>query len=250
METQVQKLAVLGIAACSISGQQKGVGLNLKHYSIIFSTPENFSTIRGILKYAVSENEICLIAVDEAHCVSKLSADHRPAFSILRNIKESYPNLPVVALTSTASKETAANVSFILELKNPLMLRTPLDRPNIKYFCTNQTFSFITDVKRFLMDMSKNEAAIIYVFKRAETENYSQILTREGFDCKPYHSGLIEEIRRETLRDFMSGRLNFLVSTNAFGMGVDRPNVRVVIHYGVPKNPGTYYMVHITFCFL
>jgi ATP-dependent DNA helicase RecQ len=94
-----------------------------------------------------------------------------------------------------------------------------------------------------LTDLPKGDAAIIYVYKRADTEHFSDMLTREGFEAKPYHSGLVEEIRRETLRDFMSGRLNFIVTTNAFGMGVDRSNVRVVVHYGAPKNLDTYYIV-------
>lgn len=243
METQVQKLESLGISACFISGQQKNIGLNLKNYTVIYSTPENFAIIRGIIKWAADKDEICLIAVDEAHCISKISSDHRPAYELLTSIKENFPSIPIVALTSTASSETTANICNLLSLKNPLMLKVPLDRPNIEYICLPQSSCFISDVKRFILDLPSGSGVIIYCFKRADTGNYAEILTREGFVAKPYHAGLVEETRRVTLKDFMSGRLNFIVTTNAFGMGVDRSNVRVVIHYGMPKNPETYYVV-------
>jgi len=252
METQVQKLESQGISACFISGQQKNIGLNFKNYTVIYSTPENFSAIRGNIKWAIDSNEICLIAIDEAHCISKSSADHRPAYAVVKSVKETFPSVPIVALTSTASKDTTANICSLLTLQNPLMLKLPLDRPNIHYTCIPQSNCFISDVKRYLLDLPTGSGVIIYCFRKLETSNYSEILTREGFVSKPYHSGLVEEIRKETLKDFMSGRLNFLVTTNAFGMGVDRSDVRVVIHYGLPKSPETYYMVSnaLKFCWL
>ncbi|CAG9807172.1 unnamed protein product [Chironomus riparius] len=242
METQVQMLKSLGISACFISGQQKNIGLNLENYTVIYSTPENFAVIRGIIKWAADNDEICLIAIDEVHCISKSSSDHRPAYALLKCIKNNFPTIPIVALTSTASKDTTADICNVLSLKSPLMIQVPLDRPNIEYTCIPQTNCFISDVKRYILDLPMGSGVIVYCFKRADTQNYSDILTREGFPSKPYHAGLVEEIRRETLRDFMNGRLNYIVTTNAFGMGVDRPNVRVVIHYGIPKNPETYYV--------
>ncbi|XP_070507007.1 ATP-dependent DNA helicase RecQ-like [Chironomus tepperi] len=242
METQVQKLESLGIPACFVSGLQKNARNNVKNYTVIYTTPENFGYIRGLFKSSMDSDDICLFAVDEVQCTSNSSAEHRLSYTHLRTLKESFPLIPVVALTSTATIDATASICSHLCLRCPLILRVPLDLPNIEYTCTPQSHSFISDVKRFILDLPSDSGVIIYCFKRADTENYSEILTREGFTSRPYHAGLVEEIRSETLRDFMSGRLNFIVATNAFGMGVDRSNVRVVIHYGIPKNPETYYV--------
>jgi RecQ family ATP-dependent DNA helicase len=237
MEDQVLALQRKGVKACFLGSMQTEKNINLKKYQVIYLTPEyldgheNLNTIK---------DQICLIAIDECHCITVWGSDFRPKFRQLAKFKENFPGVPVLCLTATATEHCQTDIFTSLNLNNPLFIKTDLNRPNLEFSVIRRGEDFVEDVKPFLNDVTAG-AAIIYVLRRNETEQYAEALEREGFACKPYHAGLNDETRHQALKDFSEGKLCFIIATIAFGMGIDRADVRTVIHYGSPKNLESYY---------
>jgi ATP-dependent DNA helicase RecQ len=182
---------------------------------------------------------LSLIAIDEAHCVSQWGHDFRPEYLALGELAEALPGVPRMALTATATPATRSEIVERLRLNEPGVFIAGFDRPNIRY--TVQTKS---DPRRQLgrfLDAHRGEAGIVYCLSRKRVEQTAEWLQGEGFDALPYHAGLATEIRTEHQRRFVSEDAVIIVATIAFGMGIDKPDVRFVAHLDLPKSMESYY---------
>ena len=183
---------------------------------------------------------VSAVIVDEAHCVSQWGHDFRPGYRLIKDWIESLPQRPVVgAFTATATEYVKQDMLNLLGLKNPLVLVGGFDRPNL-YFRVIKT-ARKTDFLISYLDEHKKESGIIYAATRKETDKVYDLLRKNGFKVGRYHAGLTDEERRRVQEDFTYDRIELIVATNAFGMGIDKSNVRFVIHWQMPKNMESYY---------
>lgn len=238
MDDQVLALRSKGIRAYLLTPKAREQWVDLTHYQIIYMTPELFDGLKGRSKLNEIKERICLVAIDECHCVTQWGVDFRKTFRKLSSIKTFLTGVPIVCLTATATDYCQQDVSKTLGLENPLVVRAELDRPNLEFTVIRQDVSFITAVKKYL---PKNGTVIIYVLRRKEADRFSDELRREGFESQPYHAGMKAKNRHSVSQSFADGTTRIVVATIAFGMGIDRADVRVVIHYGSPKNLESYY---------
>ena len=237
MEDQVLSLQKKGIKA--LDSIQKNPKAKLDNFQFIYLTPEFFDGT-GKEKLCAIKDRICLVAIDECHCITQWGSDFRPKYRELANFKTFLPHVPIVCLTATATDLCLNDVCSTLHLEKPLITKADLNRPNLNISVIQRGYVFVDDVKNHLLNVT-NGSAIIYVLRRRESEQYSEALNREGFTCKAYHAGMSEKDRRAVLKEFSEGSLRFIVATIAFGMGIDRADVRAVIHYGSPRNVESYY---------
>jgi ATP-dependent DNA helicase RecQ len=182
---------------------------------------------------------ISIIAVDEAHCVSQWGHDFRVEYLGLNALKEWFPGVPRMALTATATPPTRTEIVARLELSEPEVFVASFDRPNIRYFVQTKT-----DARRQLLAFLQNhrgEAGIVYCLSRNKTESTAEWLTEQGFAAVPYHAGLSSETRAAHQRRVLADEAVIVVATIAFGMGIDKPDVRFVAHLDLPKSLESYY---------
>lgn len=180
-----------------------------------------------------------LIAIDEAHCISEWGHDFRPDYRHLQTLRSGFPNVPIIALTATATERVQQDIVDQLRMPEAKRFVASFNRPNLAYHVRpkRQTFDALVELLRRNSDRS----AIIYRFSRQETENLASRLSRHGFKALPYHAGLEDDVRRDTQERFMKDEVPIIVATIAFGMGVDKPNIRLVVHYDLPKTVESYY---------
>jgi ATP-dependent DNA helicase RecQ len=245
MKDQVDSLRQLGIAAVYINSSVSKAQLykdlqdiSAGFYKIIYIAPERLTP--EYLPDSFKNLNISMVAVDEAHCLSQWGHDFRPSYRNILNFTNSLRIKPIIsAFTATATPEVKTDIINLLGLKQPNVFVTGFDRPNL-YFSVLRG-----EVKdKFVIDYVKkhqDEAGIIYVGTRKDVDALQVLLEIKGIKAGRYHAGMTDEERNQMQEDFLYDNLSVMVATNAFGMGIDKPNVRYVIHYNMPKNMEAYY---------
>lgn len=245
MKDQVDGLNEIGIPATFINSSLKGGEVQRRlerartgEYKLLYVAPERLQSPQFC---RLLENlQISLLAIDEAHCVSQWGHDFRPSYGYISKMLKSLTTRPIVAaFTATATDEVKADIIKLLELKNPDVYVTGFDRPNLS-FSVVKNVKKINYVMNYLQENS-TQAGIIYCSTRKEVEKVYERLAASGYKVGRYHAGLSDEERQNSQEAFQYDDINVIVATNAFGMGIDKSNVRYVIHYNLPKNIEGYY---------
>ncbi|AFQ42929.1 DNA helicase RecQ [Desulfosporosinus meridiei] len=245
MKDQVDALLQYGVPATFINSslslnevRSRIDGVTRGKYKLLYIAPERLESesFRGLLESL----QVSFLVIDEAHCVSQWGHDFRPSYLHLGPFLKSLPQKPIIgAFTATATEEVQADIVRLLELDKPSIFVTGFDRPNLMF----STFRG-ENKKEFVLGYTKahvNQPGIIYAATRKEVDNLQSFLTRSGLKVGKYHAGMSDPDRQKTQEDFLFDEITVMVATNAFGMGIDKSNVRYVIHYNMPKNMEAYY---------
>lgn len=246
MKDQVESLQANGIAARAMnSANNETENLTLRReclqgkVKLLYISPERLLLEMNFL---LKDMKISLFAIDEAHCISQWGHDFRPEYTQLKTIREQFPDIPIIALTATADKITRQDIVEQLNLRTPKIFISSFDRPNLSL-----------DVKRGYQQKEKTKAilefifrhsgecGIIYCMSRDKTEKMADILQRHGITATVYHAGLSASARDKAQNDFINDRVQVVCATIAFGMGIDKSNVRWVIHFNMPKSIESFY---------
>ncbi len=247
MKDQVSNLNQAGILAAylnsSLTPAQYHKALELARrgrYPIIYVAPERLMT-EEFLRFALDPAvKIAMVAVDEAHCVSQWGQDFRPSYLKIVDFIKKLPVRPVVsAFTATATAQVRDDMIKILMLQQPKIRTTGFDRPNL-YFAVSSPRDKYGALKEYL-ELHRGESGVIYCLTRKTVEEVCQKLMKDGFPVTRYHAGLNDMERKRNQEDFIYDRAPIMVATNAFGMGIDKSDVRFVVHYNMPKNMESYY---------
>lgn len=241
MQDQVNRLKHLDVpAACIHSGMHfsdvKRLLDNTIHgaYKLLYISPERLQT--DLFREYMTEFDVSMIAVDEAHCISQWGHDFRPNYLKIANAREVYPSAPVLALTATATTDVQEDITKQLLLKNASVFQQSFARKNIFYsinYSENKNGDTVSNVH--------NHCSIVYTRSRKLTESIGTILDQNGIPNTVYHAGLNKEKREEAQEQWMNGTSPVMVATTAFGMGIDKPDVRMVLHYDAPEHLEAYY---------
>lgn len=243
MKDQVDALTTSGVKATYINsslGRESLLeiyrGLQNQEYKLLYVAPERLMQMEFIERLRTLN--VSLFAVDEAHCVSHWGHDFRQDYRLLGQLKQWFPDIPVTGLTATADIATRADIVQQLDLKDPFVFKGSFDRPNIrynllqKYKATEQLLEYVKQ---------KEGSGIVYCNSRAKVDELSVKLANQGLSCAGYHAGLEPEIRDKIQRDFIQDNIDIIVATVAFGMGINKSNVRFVVHYDLPRSVESYY---------
>lgn len=204
---------------------------------ILYLAPERLAI--GSFQEFLRTLKISLIAIDEAHCISQWGHDFRPEYRNLKCLRQLFPKIPIIALTATATSKVRQDIIEQLSLNIPQAFISSFDRPNLKFIVMRKKNAF-SKLLHFL-DKYKNESVIVYCFSRKDTEAIAFDLRAEGFKALAYHAGLDNKTRRQNQEQFIKDEANIIVATIAFGMGIDKPDVRLIVHYTFPKTLEGYY---------
>lgn len=243
MKDQVEQLKRRHIPAVAIhAGMGKNeidIALdNCVHGNIkfLYVSPERLRT--EIMIERVKRMKVCLLAVDEAHCISAWGYDFRPSYLLIADFREFIPKVPVIALTATATEEVRADILDKLHMKSARVFKQSFARANLSYSTFNEESK-----ERKLFQILRNVAgsAIVYVRTRKRTQELAYSLSKNGISATNYHGGLPFKDRSEKQSAWIANKIRVVVATNAFGMGIDKPDVRCVIHYDLPENLEAYY---------
>ncbi|MBT3309212.1 MAG: DNA helicase RecQ [Gammaproteobacteria bacterium] len=244
MKDQVDALLANGVnAAYYNSALQESVArqtlarFHVGELDLLYVAPERLMS-EGFLA-RLEEIEIALFAVDEAHCVSQWGHDFRPEYVQLGELRERFSEIPMVALTATADPQTRKDIQQRLRLRQPKVHVTGFDRPNIRYSALEKRKPF--DQLRHFLGRFSGERGIVYALSRKRVEEIADKLQLAGYNAAAYHAGLPAARRELVHEQFMRDEVDVVVATVAFGMGIDKPDVRFVVHYDLPKNIEGYY---------
>jgi len=243
MKDQVENLQAKGIEAVSIvSGMSKreiDLALDNCIYNgpkFLYLSPERL--LSDLVRERIKYMNVNLIAVDEAHCISQWGYDFRPPYLHIADLRELHPDVPVLALTATATAEVREDIQQKLQFKRPVVFRKSFERKNISYVVQNEE-----NKQRKLLDIARGVkgSGIVYVRSRKETAEIAKFYNDNGFKADFYHAGLDSGLRSQKQENWKNNRTRIIVATNAFGMGIDKPDVRFVIHKEPPGSLEAYY---------
>ncbi|STX47086.1 Superfamily II DNA helicase [Legionella hackeliae] len=243
MEDQVAALKLQGIRAAyynsslsSEEARQVLAQLHTNELDLLYIAPERLMSSSFLER--LQECSLALFAIDEAHCISQWGHDFRPEYATLGLLKTHFPDVPVIALTATADQQTRQDIIRKLNY-NPKPFIASFNRPNIHYTVVSKN-NPIKQLQNFLQTQNQ-QSGIVYCGTRNEVERVARKLQELGIKARAYHAGLSYNERREVQSLFRYDRIDIVVATIAFGMGIDKPNVRFVVHYDLPKNIESYY---------
>lgn len=246
MKDQVEALQAAGIAACALnSGQSESENLRIRQeckagrIRLLYLSPEMLLTE---LYHLIADLQVSLVAIDEAHCVSQWGHDFRPEYAQLGAARQALPGVPFIALTATADKVTRQDIVRQLRLDGCHTFIASFDRPNLSLDVERGLYGKdkLDALLRFVR-RHRDESGIIYCLSRKNTEKLAEELVRKGLDAAPYHAGLTPDERDRVQTEFIRDQLQIVVATVAFGMGIDKSNVRWVVHYQLPKSIESFY---------
>ncbi|PLX87535.1 MAG: ATP-dependent DNA helicase RecQ, partial [Desulfuromonas sp.] len=244
MKDQVDALCANGVrAACfnsSLNAEDtRNVLAQLHAYQLdlLYVAPERLLSESFLDR--LQQIPLALFAIDEAHCISQWGHDFRPEYVKLGQLRDHFPAVPIIALTATAEQQTRQDILGKLRLRQSRQIVAGFDRPNIRYTVMDKQKPAL-QLLRFL-DSHREEAGIVYCLSRKRVEEVAQKLTAEGIRAAAYHAGMSAGDRKSVQDAFLRDDLQVVVATVAFGMGIDKSNVRFVVHYDLPKNIESYY---------
>lgn len=246
MKDQVDALRANGVAAAYLNStlspdeeSELFQQLQKGQLKLLYIAPERLSSNSGAFYDFLQQIPISLFAIDEAHCVSHWGHDFRPDYLFLNELKTRFPKIPVIALTASADEITRKDIVKQLRLNNPDVLIASFDRPNIHYFIRPKQ-NMATQIIDYIKG-KPNESGVIYCLSRKSTEDMVASLRKSKIDAEFYHAGMSSKERSKVQEDFIKDRVQIIVATIAFGMGIDKSNIRYVIHADLPKNIEGYY---------
>jgi len=244
MKDQVDALTACGVKAAYYNSSLKAADAKdvLERFEsgnldMLYVAPERLLSKAFIAK--LQKLELAMFAIDEAHCVSQWGHDFRPEYVRLGELREIFPDVPMLALTATADEHTREDISERLKLEKAQRFTASFDRPNIRYLVAEKRQP-LTQILQFLEGW-QNCSGVIYCLSRKRVEDLAVNLQRHGIRAAAYHAGIPGRSREKVQDDFLRDRVKVIVATIAFGMGVDKPNVRFVIHHDIPKSIESYY---------
>lgn len=244
MKDQVDGLLANGINAAYINSslpRQEVLRIfNAVRYGeikLLYVAPERL--MRDEFLSRLYELPLSLIAIDEAHCVSHWGHDFRPDYARMGQLKQHFPSVPLLALTATADKATRQDIQFQLQLQDPFLHVSSFDRPNIRYIL-EEKYKPRQQVLTYIKEQN-GQSGVIYCTSRNRVDELTAFLCSQGINASGYHAGLTTEERAERQEAFSKDDVPVIVATVAFGMGINKPNIRYVIHYDIPKNIESYY---------
>ncbi|MEM8488861.1 MAG: ATP-dependent DNA helicase RecQ [Bacteroidota bacterium] len=243
MQDQVQRLDKLGVPATFINSSlrpseidQRWTDIEHGRYKLVYLAPERLQNEMFLAR--IERMKVQLIAVDEAHCISEWGYDFRPAYLQIASLRELVPDVPIVALTATATPPVRDDILLHLQLKNPFVLVSGFNRPNLTW-----SIFQVENKKRKVADVLRGVqgTGVIYAATRKAVEEWQQWLLAEGEQAAAYHGGMTASDREQSASGWLAGDTRIMVATNAFGMGIDKPDVRFVIHVDLPGALESYY---------
>lgn len=244
MKDQVDALQANGVAAEFINSALSPADINRimvrtarAEIKILYLAPERLAAA-GFMEF-LSAVKISLIAIDEAHCISEWGHDFRPDYRNLRILRNTFPDVPVIALTATATAKVRDDIVAQLELKDAEIFVSGFDRANLTYLIRPKKRAFNALLN--LLAKYTDKSVIVYCFSRKGAEDLAAGLRADGFNALPYHAGLDAKTRQATQEKFIRDDVQVIVATVAFGMGIDKPDVRLIVHYDLPKTIEGYY---------
>ncbi|HEV3098480.1 MAG TPA: DNA helicase RecQ [Candidatus Udaeobacter sp.] len=244
MKDQVDALQTSGIPATYLNStldRQGAVarwrGLRRGEYRMLYVAPERLM-LDTFLERAVNWN-IAQFAIDEAHCISEWGHDFRPEYRELKKLRTHFPDVPMMALTATATERVRVDIVKQLKLRDPRCYVASFNRPNLTYRVVPKTAPY--EQLLTLIQSRSNDSGIVYCASRKSADSLARNLTEDGVSAKPYHAGLTSAERTKNQEAFLRDDVRVVTATIAFGMGINKPNVRFVVHYDLPKNLESYY---------
>ncbi len=246
MKDQVDALAAKGIPAAFINSSLSASQISDRlakaqrgEIKLLYLAPERFDF--GSAAARIAAMGVSLLAIDEAHCISEWGHDFRPSYRRVREIRQKLGSPPTLALTATATPEVRRDIARVLALRDPEVVLTGFDRPNLRWHVVRTKNDAEKDGT--LVDILRRHdgVAIVYAATRKTVDRVAHMLTRSGVRAEAYHAGLDDARRREVQDSFMSEQVRAIVATNAFGMGIDKKNVRLVVHHAMPGSLEAYY---------
>lgn len=250
MHDQVGALEEAGVHAAFLNSSQTGEEssriereMMSGRLTMLYAAPERLTTPRFLAQLTSLHERglLSMFAIDEAHCVSQWGHDFRSEYLQLSLLHERFPDVPRIALTATADDLTRADIIERLQLQDARVFISSFDRPNIRYLIVEKNGSPREQLLRFIRDEHEGEAGVVYCQSRKKVEETAEFLKAEGLNALPYHAGLDADVRRRHQDRFLREDGLIMVATIAFGMGIDKPDVRFVAHLDLPKNIEAYY---------